>query len=1249
MLKRIVLSVCAALAAAVVAQAGTYTWIGGSTTWATLASWSVNGDAAEKLPGEEDDVIIPAPESGALNITASTRFSVKSLRIGATNETAQGTVKVTFDVGVTTNVVFGDMHLLRGATLTHAANKYTSSGSGVAYEKKWTVTGRFSLAVGGDMAIDDGAFINVSGCGYKNGAGPGGKTTGTTTTGETFKDADYGAGSYGGHSHRKNNYPACYGCIRAPLDYGSGGQAQYGGGSVNLVVGKDLTVNGVIRSNANDGGNGGGAGGSVFLTVGTLKGAGIIEANGSPQGRAGSGGRISIVEKIATEPQFTGRVDCLGYATSKDTVGANGTIYRQNASDEPGRGTLLVQSQAYADANHQTELTASTMPDVNEPFGAVIVEKNAGLRIFAGTTCTVTRAFSIATAQGATFTADVGSCLKFIDAGCDACVTGALMLAGLECTEPGKRIVFTPGTAGKTSFKDGGKLTIRGTEENPVWLCGADNSEWLLNLQAGSKTDILHASVTNSNARSGGSVLAISSNDLGGNDNWSFEEPIQPGAVIEWTGAEDSDWTKAGNWSPARQPNETDDVRITDPAAINFPVISNKAVVFNRLTLAEGMTLTLKGETVDDTNELTVAGTLVFTGRQKLSLSASAVSFADGAVVPAESTVCILDGVETFNPNNCTFCRLEISRFDGSLALTDGLKARFFTVRATDDATLTFAAGKTVEAETVICSCSAAADEKYLTLQSSASGSPWYVKSPRTSYMTGVKVSDSTAIGAVAVASLSVNNGRNANWIFDNGVSEWVGGASGKFDVAANWYPAGVPGATNDVILRGAAAITADGDVSVRSLTLLPDEVKGSLLVNGVLTTAGDVVVGTNATLTLDSKKDGTNCFNVIGGDLIVEAGGAVTHEGLESSVKTLAAAVNGPKLWIRATNVDVRHGGQITAVGKGYAAGSGGPAAGGNHVAADGTTYTCGAGHAGIFNHAIYNSAVTNAYLSLTDYRAYGSMFEPETYGSSYVGSGNATSGGGVIRLEVTENLTVNGVVSANGTDWFNYGYTGAGGSIWITCKGLFRGSGVVSAGGGKLSNDYPGGGGRIAVYAASDFVTSKTFTGRISTVGQITGGTGGRGMTTAPGTIVVKLDGENTYSLLVDYDEYDSLSSGQKTEFQSNSSLVQNATPIPTEEDLDKLDLFKRTSVMCGRISVLNLTRDLKIYDLNFTASAASKARLNLHTLKLLSSSHKKGKGWAVKNAGDDPIATHIWPCEKDGAKGKIVWSGGMALIVK
>ena len=186
--------------------------------------------------------------------------------------------------------------------------------------------------------------------------------------------------------------------------------------------------------------------------------------------------------------------------------------------------------------------------------------------------------------------------------------------------------------------------------------------------------------------------------------------------------------------------------------------------------------------------------------------------------------------------------------------------------------------------------------------------------------------------------------------------------------------------------------------------------------------------------------------------------------------------------------------------------------------------------------------------------------------------------------------------------------------------------------------------GGGRIAIYAGA-----KAFTGRITAAGEATHMTTDRSMTPSPGTVLVKLADEDIYSLLIDYADYDSLTSAQKTNFQTDNYLVQHATDIPTEEDLDKLDLFKRTSITCGNLTVLNLTCDLKLYDLDFTVAAGSKARLNLHTLKLLSSAHKKGRGWAVKNATDDPIATHIWPCEQDGAKGKIVWSGGMLIMVR
>ena len=1203
------------------AFAPTHVWTGDvSTEFELDTNWkSAEGEIVDKAPGVESTVFIP--RLVAQQPVVSSPFTVKNLYIGAlTNVT--GTVKLTFENGVTTNIVSGNVRLLYGARMSHTS-KYATSGSGKAWEKTYTVQRRLSLSVGGDMTIDEGAAIDVTGCGYASGAGLG--------CGDEYM---YG-GSYGGHAQRKAVYPACYGSIRKPLDYGSGGQWGTGGGSVNLVVTGDLTVNGNIRSNGNSG-NRGAAGGSVFITTGTLKGTGTIEANGSLDSYGGGGGRISIVEKIAKVSQFTKNISCIGSDSGSSAVSASGTIYCENSSDEPGRGTLIVPSQNIANASCQTELVASRMPDANEPFGAIFVEKNAGLRLFAGTTCTVTRVLSVVTGNGASFTADVGSCLKFVGAG-DACVTGALTFAGLECTEPGKRIVFTPGEAGKTSIKAGGKLTVRGTEEKPVELWGADGAEWLLNLDASAKTDILHVSVTNSNASSGSAVTAFSSNDLGGNQKWSFIEPIPVGEVIKWTGKTDSDWSNADNWTPARLPIETDDVRILDPDAPHMPVLSVASTTWNKLTVGTNAMLTLCGRTIAVTNELVVAGTLVFAGRQTLLLSAPNPTFADGTVVPAESTVRILDGVSTIDPGDCTFCRIDIPlAADRSLVLTDGLKARSFEVRATDNATVTFAAGKTIEADTIVCSCMEAG--KYLTLQSSAASEKWFLKSPRISYMTGVRVSDSTATAAAAVASLSLNVGEsNVNWIFDNGVSEWVGGASGKFDVAANWYPSGVPGATNDVILRGAAAITADGNVSVRTLALLPDEAKGSLTVNGVLTTVGDAVIGTNATLTLSTVTE----FNEIGKDLVVQAGGTVTHSALSSTANTLADSRNGAKLIVRAKNIFVEKSGKITANEKGFAV-TKGPAVGGDHKDANQTSYGVGAGHAGLHNHSLYKSVTTKPYPVLTGYRAYGSMFEPMTHGSG--GKQESCAGGGVIRLVVTGDITVDGTVSANGTSGGSYGYSGAGGSVWITVTGALRGTGVISASAGKSRHDMAAGGGRIAIYAGA-----KAFTGRITAAGEATHMTTDRSMTPSPGTVLVKLADEDIYSLLIDYADYDSLTSAQKTNFQTDNYLVQHATDIPTEEDLDKLDLFKRTSVTCGRISVLNLTRDLKIYDLNFTASAASKARLNLHTLEVMNRTHKKGRGWAVAKQGDDPIATHIWPCEQDGQVGKIVWPSGMLLIIR
>ena len=75
----------------------------------------------------------------------------------------------------------------------------------------------------------------------------------------------------------------------------------------------------------------------------------------------------------------------------------------------------------------------------------------------------------------------------------------------------------------------------------------------------------------------------------------------------------------------------------------------------------------------------------------------------------------------------------------------------------------------------------------------------------------------------------------------------------------------------------------------------------------------------------------------------------------------------------------------------------------------------------------------------------AYGSYSAPINIGS---GGGDA-SGGGAVILNVTNNLTLNGSISAQGTSSDN---SGSGGSIFLTVSSLL-GSGSLNASGGEAT----------------------------------------------------------------------------------------------------------------------------------------------------------------------------------------------------
>lgn len=106
-----------------------------------------------------------------------------------------------------------------------------------------------------------------------------------------------------------------------------------------------------------------------------------------------------------------------------------------------------------------------------------------------------------------------------------------------------------------------------------------------------------------------------------------------------------------------------------------------------------------------------------------------------------------------------------------------------------------------------------------------------------------------------------------------------------------------------------------------------------------------------------------------------------------------------------------------------------------------------------------------------------YGSIEAPVTPGSGGGGAmhGNGGAGGGIVRIQASGTITVNGSIRANGGVGRDANSSGAGGSIFLTCARFVGAQGLVQAAGGsghsfrQNNNPMNGGGGRISVVTTS------------------------------------------------------------------------------------------------------------------------------------------------------------------------------------
>lgn len=236
------------------------------------------------------------------------------------------------------------------------------------------------------------------------------------------------------------------------------------------------------------------------------------------------------------------------------------------------------------------------------------------------------------------------------------------------------------------------------------------------------------------------------------------------------------------------------------------------------------------------------------------------------------------------------------------------------------------------------------------------------------------------------------------------------------------------------------------------------------------ITATGGVVVAEHATLVCGGNLTLTN-----GASLVVYGGETNlsftnSYGAMVDVASTLAIgsgcwiypfshSTNGGSVLLRVGSLALLSGGGINANGRGYAR-TNGPGKG-----ADAPWSSAGGGG--------YGGKGGTGGAAGGD--PYGSANVPSDPGS---GGGNGTGdgilgghGGGVVRIEAADNVTVNGMASANGNDGGtisgHYSGAGAGGSIYISCGSFGGAGGQLSANGGARVSGAGGGGGRIAVWS--------------------------------------------------------------------------------------------------------------------------------------------------------------------------------------
>lgn len=388
--------------------------------------------------------------------------------------------------------------IVYGGNLTHSANNGTH---------------RLAIDVDGNLTIATGGKIDVIGKGYAAGQGPG-------VGGYAVAGSHGGRGASYQNQTQRRPLGVTYGSIMAPITLGSGGNGfnpTRGGGAIELLVQGISVINGMLTA------QGAtlhvpGAGGSIFLTTGTLRmNNGTIAAdggNGNGDACGAGGGRISVV-LTAEDADFSEVTDSVisaygGYAASVNAPGAAGTVYMQTYAQGASRGTLIV------DNNRVTQVDTSTAIDAlvsDTTVGDLELKNNARFAVTNQTLWVHGNWSNAAVFAGATNGTVV------LAGGESATVWGANIWGNLTITNRYKQVAFE---AGK-------EQTILGTPlfDAIVYLQSTvPGVQWRIRAPGDPEIDppqlVGAVIVRDSDASSGRTFDARAGSDQGNNLNWVF-------------------------------------------------------------------------------------------------------------------------------------------------------------------------------------------------------------------------------------------------------------------------------------------------------------------------------------------------------------------------------------------------------------------------------------------------------------------------------------------------------------------------------------------------------------------------------------------------------------------------------------------------------------------------------------------------------------------------------------------------------